>query len=166
VGEKLPIILCIQETKLQICDDFVSASVWGASPHLYSFRPSVGASGGLLTVWDSNEVEVWDSTSGNYFLMTHGNFVKTNEKFFLLNIYAPCNQPARQPLWNSLSARLALLGDKKVCICGDFNAVRNEEERRSVRNGFMSADYVPFNCFIDDNMLVERGRRKTSLKRR
>jgi len=87
--------------------------------------------------------------------MVHGIFVKTNEEFFLFNIYALCDMPARQALWNSLSARLALLGDKKVCICGDFNAVQNEEERRSVRNGFMFANYVPFNCFIDDNMLVD-----------
>jgi hypothetical protein len=111
VGEKLPIILCIQETKLQICDDFVSASVWGSSPLWYSFRPSVGDSEGLLTVWDSAEVEVWDTTSGNYFLMIHGIFVKTNEEFFLFNIYALCDQPARQALLNSLSNRLALLGD-------------------------------------------------------
>jgi exonuclease III len=50
VGEKLPYILCLQETKLQTCDDFVCASVWGTSPHSFSFRPSVGASGGILTV--------------------------------------------------------------------------------------------------------------------
>ena len=88
-------------------------------------------------------------------MLIHGKFVKTNEEFFLFNIYAPCDQPARQALWNSLSARLVLLGDKKVCICGDFNAVRNEGERRLVRNGFMPADFVPFDCFIDDNMLVD-----------
>ena len=58
VGEKLPLVLCIQETKLQTFDDFVSASVWGSSPHSYSFRPSMGASGVFLTVWDSSEVEV------------------------------------------------------------------------------------------------------------
>jgi len=58
VGEKLPFILCIQETKLQTCDDFVCASVWGNSPHSYSFRPSIGASGGFLIVWDNSEVEV------------------------------------------------------------------------------------------------------------
>jgi exonuclease III len=132
VGEKLPIIVCLQETKLQVCDDSLCASIWGSSSHSYSFRPSVGASGGLLTVWDSAEVEVWDSTSGDYFLFIHGKFVKTNEEFFLFNIYASCDPTARQALWHSLSARLDLLGGKKVCICGDFNAVRNVEERRSV----------------------------------
>jgi hypothetical protein len=30
----------------------------GNSPHGYSFRPSTGASGGLLTMWDTATVEV------------------------------------------------------------------------------------------------------------
>jgi len=51
-------ILCIQETKLQSCDDFICASLWGASSHSFSFYPLVGAYGGLLTMWDSNEVDV------------------------------------------------------------------------------------------------------------
>jgi hypothetical protein len=51
---------------------------------------------------------------------------------------------------------LSTLGDKKVCICGDFNAVRNGEERRSGRNGV-----------IADNMLVDlplHGRKYTWFK--
>jgi hypothetical protein len=50
VGEKNPFIVCLQETKLQVCDDFMCTSVWGASSFGFSFRPSVGASGGLLTL--------------------------------------------------------------------------------------------------------------------
>ncbi|KEH33181.1 endonuclease/exonuclease/phosphatase family protein [Medicago truncatula] len=73
----------------------------------------------------------------------------------------------RQALWNALSARLALLSGKKVCICGDFNAVRSVDERRSVRNGLTSADCASFNGFIDDNMLVDlplHGRKFTWFK--
>lgn len=94
VGEKVPFILCIQETKLQTCDDFVCASMWGNSPHSYSSRPSFCASGGLLTVWDSSKVEVWDSTSGNNFVMIHGRFVKSNEELLLFNVYATFYQLA------------------------------------------------------------------------
>jgi len=155
LGKKSSFILCIQETKLQTCDDAVGDSVWGSSSHSYSFRLSVGASKGLLTVWDNTEVEVWDSTNGNYFLMIHGRFVKSDEEFFLFNVYAQCDQLAQQSLWNSLSAQVVLLGDKKVCICGDFNVVRNDEERRSIRNGNMSATYNSFNFFIEDNLLVD-----------
>jgi len=46
VGEKRPSIVCIQETKLAKVDDFICSSLWGSSPYGFSFRPSVGASGG------------------------------------------------------------------------------------------------------------------------
>jgi hypothetical protein len=50
VGEKNPSIVCLQETKLPLCDVFLCSSLWGNSPHSFSFRPSVEASGGLLTI--------------------------------------------------------------------------------------------------------------------
>jgi len=131
------------------------------------FLSSVGGlRGGLLTVWDSSEVEVWDSASGNNYMLIHGRFVKSSEEFYLFNVYALCDQLAKQALWDSF-IWLVLLGAKKVCICGDFNAVRNGEERWSVRNDILSADYAPFNSFIDDNMLVDlplHGRKYTWFK--
>ncbi|PNX62506.1 cysteine-rich receptor-like protein kinase, partial [Trifolium pratense] len=42
-----------------------------------------------------------------------------------------------------------------MCICGDFNAVRSVDERRSVRDGYRSSDHIPFNRFIDDNTLID-----------
>lgn len=44
VGEKSPFILCIQETKLIVCDDSMCSSFCGDSSHDFSYRPSVGAS--------------------------------------------------------------------------------------------------------------------------
>jgi len=49
-GENLSYVLCIQETKLSIVDDFLCSSIWGKSGQGYSFQHSVGASGGLLIV--------------------------------------------------------------------------------------------------------------------
>ncbi|PNX89483.1 cytochrome p450, partial [Trifolium pratense] len=57
VGDLKPFILCLQETKLQRCDVLLCSNLWGNSSHGFSYRPSVGASGGLLTLWDSSEVE-------------------------------------------------------------------------------------------------------------
>jgi len=56
---------------------------------------------------------------------------------------------------------------QNVCVCGDFNAVRVEEERRSFRGGIASLDAFPFNLFIEDNMLIDLsfcGRRYTWFK--
>ncbi|MCH79613.1 cysteine-rich receptor-like protein kinase, partial [Trifolium medium] len=153
VKEKNSLLLCIQETKLSICDDFLCASLWGNSPHGFSFRPSVGASGGLLILWDVVEMEVWYSVSLNHVLMLHGRFIKSNEDFYLFNVYAPCETIAKQELCQSLTGRLQLLNGQKNCVCGDFNAVRADEERHSVRQGVRNPDMHPFNQFIEDSCL-------------
>jgi hypothetical protein len=52
-------------------------------------------------------------------------------------------------------------------VCGDFNAVRCVEERRSSRIGTHSINHIPFNRFIDDNVLIDlslSGRRYTWCK--
>jgi exonuclease III len=133
IGESNPSMVCLQETKLPLCDDFLCTSVWGNSPHAFSFRPSVGASGGLLTLWNSVEVEVWSSISRDHVLWCHRRFLSSGEEFFVANVYAPCDEGAKQGLWNSLSIRIQPLLGKRVCVWGDFNAVRHLDERRSPR---------------------------------
>jgi len=93
----------------------------------------VGASGGLLTIWDSLEVEVWSSVSQDHMLIVHGRFIRPNEEFYVFNIYNPYEGRAKQELWVALSVRLQPLRGEKVCVCGDFNAVRCPEERKSLR---------------------------------
>jgi len=46
-------------------------------------------------------------------------------------------------------------GDENICICGDFNAVRSEEERRGSNTGFRQLDTDNFNNFIDGSSLVD-----------
>ncbi|MCI24358.1 cytochrome P450, partial [Trifolium medium] len=76
MGDQNPLLLCLQETKLQ---------TW--------------ASGGLLTIWDSSVVEVWSSESREHVLWCHGCFTKSGEEFFVANVYAPCDIGAKQGLW-------------------------------------------------------------------
>ncbi|PNX55283.1 cysteine-rich receptor-like protein kinase, partial [Trifolium pratense] len=131
------------------------STFWGNSPHGFSYRPSVGASGGLLTLWDTAEVEVWSSESFENVLWCHGIFVRSGEEFYIANVYAPCDLRAKQVLWDSLSAKIQALGSVRVCVCGDFNAVRCVDERRSANDGYRHSDHIPFNRFIDDNSLID-----------
>jgi len=95
VGEKGPSILCLQETKLEVCDEALCASLWGGTPHFFSYRPSVGASGGLLILWDASLVEVWSTESIEHAIIIHGQFVQSNDEFYLVNVYAPCDNGAK-----------------------------------------------------------------------
>ena len=132
VREKVSFVLCIQETKLQLIDDFLCTSLWGPTNYDFSYSPSVGASGGMVTIWDTSGVEVLLTVRGEHFLMIHGRFIKSNEKFYIFNVYAPCDRSAKQALWTSLSSRLLTLGSRKVCLCGHFPSVRSVDERHSV----------------------------------
>jgi hypothetical protein len=58
INEKNPTIVCIQETKLFVVDDVLCTALWGILTQSHSYRPAVGASGGLLIMWDSSKVEV------------------------------------------------------------------------------------------------------------
>jgi len=84
-------------------------------------------------MWECSLVEVWSTVSFEHVVMIHGHFIRSNEEFFLCNVYAPCDNGAKQVLWEALSMRLQRFLGKNVCICGDFNAVRSLSERRSTR---------------------------------
>lgn len=155
VSEKGPSIVCLQETKLSVIDDALSVSLWGSPSHSYSFRPAMGASRGLLILWDTEVFEVWCSVSIEHVLIIHGRFISSNDEFYIFNIYAPCDNGEKQLLWNSLSVYLQRLLGKNVCLCGDFNAVRNMEERKSRGVAIQSLDCGPFNTFIENNVLID-----------
>jgi len=91
VGEKRSFILCLQETKLPVCDVSLCKFLWGDSSQAFSYRPSVGASGGMLIIWDSVEMEVWSTVSQDHMLLVLGRFIQTNEEFYVINIYSPCD---------------------------------------------------------------------------
>ena len=91
VRERKPFILCIQETKLPVFDAFVCKSIWGDDNVDYSYQPSVGASGGIVMLWDLNEVEVWSTVSLDHVLAVAGHFLQSGEQFVVFNVYAPCD---------------------------------------------------------------------------
>jgi len=72
VSKKKPYVLCIQESKLGVVDDMIVSSIWGTSLYGFSFQPSVGASGGLLTVWDRNLIDVWSTSCFDHVLVIRG----------------------------------------------------------------------------------------------
>jgi hypothetical protein len=92
---KIKKLSCLQETKLPFCNDFFCSSLWGNSSHVFSFRPSVGASRGLLTIWDTTEVEVWSSVSREHVMWCHDRFYSSGEEFHVTNVYAPSHAGAK-----------------------------------------------------------------------
>ena len=150
-----PWILCVQETKLEIINDFFCASLWGNPYHSYSYRPSVGASGGILTIWDTTEVDVMITRSMAHVVIIQGKMLQNGADFSLANVYAPCESLRRQDVWNQLGLVISNFRDSSWCVCGDFNAIRSQVERKSRMVGTFVEDYSDFNQFIDNNILLD-----------
>jgi len=136
-------------------DDFFVTTIWGDSLFGYSFQPSMGASGGLLIVWDINVGDVWSSTSFGHVLVIKGRVIRTNYEFVIANVYAPCDMAAKQILWDNLTSFVLANGNENVCLCGDFNLVRSDGERKSRTLVFRQMDADKFNKFIEDSFLVD-----------
>jgi len=130
VQEKSSLVLCVQETKLQLVDDYCVKSFWGDAQCGYSYNPLVGASGGLLTVWDSTRLNVCYSTSFDHALVINGTVIQTGEDVFIVNVYAPCDAVAKIISWDRLTSYVLSKNDYCLCVCGDFNSVRSCNERR------------------------------------
>jgi exonuclease III len=153
IREKKHVVVCIQESKMEKVDEFLINSLWGSNEVGFSFRPSVGASGGIITIWDLELVEVEFSVSFNHALIVGGRLKKENFPFGVVNVYAPCDSRGKQELWARLCNFLHHQTLLTWCVCGDFNDVRSEEERKGRLRMGRSDDFADFNKFIEDAML-------------
>jgi len=148
-------MLCIQETKLGVVDELSYRSLWGSSPMAFSFKPLVGASGGILTLWDSSVLDIWLSVNIDSCLVVKGSFKNNNVGFCLANVYAPCDSIGHQVLWDALSGLVQLHSEAAWCVLGDFNVVRSSGERRGRSEVNNSVDFAAFNLFIDHNFFID-----------
>jgi exonuclease III len=148
-------VLCLQETKWQVVTDSMINNIWGDAPRDFSFCRSVGASGGLVTVWDTSRIVIWSSMSYGNVLVIKGKVISSDEEFMIFNVYAPCDLAAKREMWVTLKSKVLNNNDVNVCVCGDFNSVRGEDERKGRCTVYRQADASAFNDFIDSCYLID-----------
>jgi hypothetical protein len=145
-------IICLQETKKH---DFDSAFIRAFAPRRFDqfvFSPSDGASGGILVLWSSNIF------SGNVLMIESFGIVveftstRSNDKFFLVNVYGPCDGSAREDFVAWL-CHLDIEDEAMWLFVGDFNFYRYAENRN--REGANIQDICTFNEVISYLGLIE-----------
>jgi endonuclease/exonuclease/phosphatase family metal-dependent hydrolase len=121
-------IICIQETKKESFDDSYIRRFCNRSFDKFKFGPSIGASGGFLTIWKGSlfDVEVIDQNSFGHTICFHTKL--TNQTWWLTNIYAPCT-PQRREEFLSWFSSLEIDDNKLWIFLGDFNMIRSPDNR-------------------------------------
>ncbi|XP_058746651.1 uncharacterized protein LOC131619583 [Vicia villosa] len=143
----------IQESKLSNTEEFVVKSLWSNSEIGFSFSNSEGLSGGIISLWRTDRVEVIYSFRGEGFL---GNKVVWKEGvYYVVNVYSSCNLEKKKVLWRNLLDLKRRLCDGDWIIGGDFNATKSSSERKGRRNyeGDIGSDL--FGGFIGESGLVD-----------
>ncbi|GJU96961.1 nucleotide-binding alpha-beta plait domain-containing protein [Tanacetum coccineum] len=127
-------------------------SLWSNSHVDWAYSSSIGASGGIITMWDSRVFELESKISTINFLGVIGTWRGQSSKIGLLNVYVPQSSSLKEHIWSSLEH---LISDTQVVwiIFGDFNMVRSMDER--IGSNFDDIEANTFNNFISRTGLCD-----------
>ncbi|PWA63812.1 RNA-directed DNA polymerase, eukaryota, Reverse transcriptase zinc-binding domain protein [Artemisia annua] len=145
-------VVALQETLCRDVGTLKVASFWGRKAVEWEAVESSGRSGSLLMLWDPSVFVKGSVIKNHNFLLVSGHLKDDNTVMNILNNYAPQRVVDKISLWSSL---LSIIGIHVGfwCICGDFNAIRYQEERKNSSFNHLSAN--DFNRFINDAGLLE-----------
>lgn len=147
--------LGIQETKVGVVDSFLCTQLWGSSECNWSFYPTRGRSGGLLSIWDSNTLTSIFSFFGPGFIGICFERGVTRVKCFIINVYSPCDLAGKRVLWAELIKVKERFGDGLWCLLGDFNTVTTNRERKGLGNGTGNQEMLEFKTCVNTLELVD-----------
>ncbi|GJT84525.1 RNA-directed DNA polymerase, eukaryota, reverse transcriptase zinc-binding domain protein [Tanacetum coccineum] len=144
--------LTLQETKKESMEMFCIKRCWGNYAFDHAYSASVGNSGGILYVWDPKMFKKWNATVSDYFVMFRGEWISNGKKLLIISVYAPQELAEKKSLWDYLQL-VTSNWNGEVILLGDFNKVRNKDERYGSVFNKQGAD--AFNSFISNSGLVE-----------
>lgn len=142
-------IICLQESKFQ--QQGLSSFV--LDKFKCSIQPSQGFSGGLITCWDSKEVEFVALAQAQDWIWTCFKSHAGNDKFHVVNIYSPHSFDKKKKLWEDLRRIMDCIMGEPLCLVGDFNCVSSQNEKFNCI--YQNRELREFNDWITDCNLLE-----------
>ena len=148
--------VCLQETKAKVFTEAKCFSLWGDNKVGWIHHEGENGCGSLLSMWYEEAFSYVSHVKGKGFIAVFGKHIKSNTSCAVVNVYAACNLNEKKICWKELTeVRLSYPG-LGLCMCGDFNAVRSQNERKGVRDRVdQSCEINGFNSFIDVNSLFD-----------
>ncbi|XP_050211604.1 uncharacterized protein LOC126661781 [Mercurialis annua] len=142
-------ILGLVETKKELFDDFSIRLLWPNLDFNYCFVPSIGASGGLLCIW--NPILIFPTRIFKANRWINLDFTWGDLIIRYIPVYASNCPRERASLWCEILVELATY---LICIVvGDFNDILDPSERLNCTS--FSPSMLTFSAFISNSNLVE-----------
>ncbi|XP_057730225.1 uncharacterized protein LOC130945535 [Arachis stenosperma] len=145
-------MLGLIETKKELVTKFDVMRIWGRDGANWEFVSSVGASGGLLLIWDETVFKLTNCYKEDRWLCVEGVVIKDNFQCAICLVYGPHVRSEKMVVWAELSY-IAGLCHVSFCFLGDFNEIMQLEERKEATT--LSASAEDFRAWINDMELVD-----------
>ncbi|KAK3229325.1 hypothetical protein Dsin_001206 [Dipteronia sinensis] len=140
-----PMVLFIQESKLNVFDRNIIRSIGGYLLSRGVGVEAIGSAGGLITLWNESLFTPTDCILNRWCIVLVGKLLKQDKQVAFCNVYAPTIESERKELWGFL-LNLQLSFTVPWVMGGDFNTVLLEKERRG--GVFNKWSARAFNSFI------------------
>lgn len=157
----------IQETKKECMDQSYCFRLWGGREIDWYARDSIGRSGGILSLWNMNNLVTISKWNLDGAVVVSGLWGSERIECCLINVYAPCTIRGKGILWEKL-IQVVRQNSSCVYVAGDFNAVRTSQERAGKSEIGQRRIEADFNLFIAEAGLLDlqlQGRAFTWYKR-
>lgn len=137
--------LFIQETKMESNTDPILRLFCPWRSCQYAFCPSIGASGGILLVWNAALWQKLDEFVGRFTVSVRLKDARCDAEWVATSVYGPANVDDKEDLWVELN-QVAGMWNRPWLLGGDFNVVRFLNKRKGGCS--MSASMWDFNNWI------------------
>lgn len=128
-------IVCLQETKRELFDSFYLKKFCPRSLDNFFYSPSMGASGGLITIWNSSLFSGTLVQANNFAVTVKFHCSLNNSCFHLSNIYGPSSSLEKFGFVTWL-LNLDKSDFSEWILAGDFNLYRSTEDRNKPGGNF------------------------------
>ncbi|KAL8548148.1 hypothetical protein ACS0TY_007460 [Phlomoides rotata] len=94
-------------------------------------------SGGLISIWNRkvfSKTSLWHSRE---LLVSNERWSKDDEKMVIINVYAPCSATEKEGIWDTIKI---VIEQARICVVGDFNSIKEANERVRQRGEVDSRD--------------------------
>lgn len=158
-------ICCImlQETQFESLENVKLNRFWGNDDFEFIHVDATGRSGGLISLWNPRVFSKESVFSDRNLLVVSGSLKHDGRRAHIVNVYCPQSLVGKRRVWDMLKSVIVNDGGLWF-VGGDFNSVRDEEERRN--SGFNLQETNEFNEFVEEVGLHEfslKGRKFTYL---
>lgn len=121
-------VICLQETKRDSFDLPFIRKLYPPAFDAFEFLPSVGASGGIITIWKSSMMDGTLSFQNKFAFSVDFTSLHNNYDWILTNVYCPCSNEGNVEFTDWLKS-IQMPDEVDWLILGDFNLMRSSEDR-------------------------------------